>query len=469
MRNERYNHTKKSGEIMKRIIAVYGIFCIYMLAGCVTPQFREGYSEQTRPIVAIHDPNRDLKTDNGAKVAVIIPQVLAADSISAQNFEMTIRSSFKAVDQKSLTFVVGSEIERLLTSQDLKSKYNAFTKNGPLAEDNKSIQQFGARLGFKYVVFPVVDECSVSDFPVFTQYDRDYSSSEYSWPAFSLAEMQKTGSASVSMKVYPIKSIENVEDYYGKSSVSEMYDTAETLSEKRRAVNIENQRRRSENAHRDREKQRRDAERERESKNHKQSKAENALDLLDILSDDDERLPMIDLSKVYKKTGATPNQTMIKNMITASCESLVKNYFRRYEGETVSGNTVNGIGEFRFESGMTCIGSWKDGKATGLCKLKDDRIEYKGEFADGYASGAGEYRTAGTFYTGNFSNGLVDGAGVLDVIFMPNVYVDEYGSVRQYTVGKPGNDVLYSPVKNNRKYRVVSHAGAYTQMILLKE
>jgi hypothetical protein len=453
---------------MKRLIAVYCICGVAILAGCVTVKYRNGFTEQTKAIIAIHDPAKDLKADYGAKVAVIIPQISAHDNITNQNFELAVRASFKKYDQKCITFVVGSEIEKMLTTKDLKLKYGTFIKNGPLDGENKDLQQFAKQLGFKYVVFPVVDECDVSDLPVFTQYDREYSSGDFSWPAFSLTEMQRTGTVALSMKVYPVKKIENVEDYYGKSTVSETYDTAETLNQKRRAVTVENQRRRSENDHRDREQKRRQAERERERKSHKQSKAEAVFDFLDEVLDDDERLPMIDTAKVFKKTGMTASQVIVKNLLTDSCDNLIKSFFNRYEGETLSGNTINGIGEFRFENGNTCEGLWLEGKASGICILKNNDYEYKGEFIEGYASGKGTLRTSATFYTGSFSQGLIEGEGVLDVSSMPYVYTDRNGKVRHYMSGSP-YDEEFKLIKSNRKYRVLSSAGTYMQMILLKE
>lgn len=113
------------------------------------------------------------------------------------------------------------------------------------------------------------------------------------------------------------------------------------------------------------------------------------------------------------QTASITTLTMLTNATSTSVvtnKTLTYSDGGKYVGETVNG-VANGQGVYTSPSGTTCTGQFKDGIASGQCKmvcLNGDT--YMGEFKNGFPDGQGTFTNSeGTTWTGEFKGGKANG------------------------------------------------------------
>ena len=79
------------------------------------------------------------------------------------------------------------------------------------------------------------------------------------------------------------------------------------------------------------------------------------------------------------------------------------------------GNCIDGDGTYTFATGAIYVGSWKEGKRSGLGETTSVNGEkYNGNYANDHRSGYGAYSfPSGEIYKGNWKKSLRSGYGVL--------------------------------------------------------
>lgn len=105
----------------------------------------------------------------------------------------------------------------------------------------------------------------------------------------------------------------------------------------------------------------------------------------------------------------------------------------------VSGDCLNGIGQFQYKDNSMYNGQWKDGKYHGKgVYTHPDGTRYEGDFWNGEYHGKGVFTFSdGTIYTGEFKNSAANGFGI-------KTYTDGTRYHGQWKDGKPhGSGVIY--------------------------
>ncbi|MBN1499876.1 MAG: hypothetical protein JW982_06970 [Spirochaetes bacterium] len=447
---------------MKKIFLFTVINVIFLISGCATVPLQDGYCGQ--PVLAAkHNPDMDGALEKNSKILVILPAE-SNEFISSEEMESVIRKVLTSGNLNSYNFIIGKEIDPLLKSKNLRSKYEFIRTGGALehASDKtvKEIKNFMSALGIRYIFFPVITDYYVDELKV----DVEVAGRDHDWPEFSVTEMQHLSTIYLSMKMY--KSNGSFSKVFSVTEeFSQNYDTAHTIKIKKIEVERENKRRIAENERREEE-----FDRENEEKSKKRrSGAEKVFDNIGIILGYD-KIDMLDISSIINNSKVQSERITGSQLMEKAMTGINNDFYSMFDGMTVSGNTINGSGEFRFINGDVCKGTWIDSEASGMCRYQySDGSYYDGEFLKGMPNGTGVFKSAaGNIYSGTYVSGNMYGEGVWTIVKGDGIYVNMDGVVRDYDNTPKGFEKDYWKVIAKGKYSAFCENGVIVKVKKIK-
>ena len=188
-----------------------------------------------------------------------------------------------------------------------------------------------------------------------------------------------------------------------------------------------------------------------------------AIDIVDDLTGDSWlMLPKIDDKIKFIKSEYKDNRVLLeKDLLSQAFGKTLDNYNRFFDGKTMTGNSVNGYGEYMLVNGDIVKGEWQDAKPNGMTEYYYLNGSYfNGNFSDGFATGMGTYKNInGNIYEGSYEKGKKDGMGLLFFNSNENVYYSENGFIwiPNYQYRNTGTNML----KKGVNYKVQCKDGYY--------
>ncbi len=479
----------------KRIVVIILSFFLYISTGCVSfKNTHNRYSDQ-KELICKHHEEGDARNDKSSKFGILYLQqndkILASDDIyylfkrivsknnrykfsidDVKNFRKKalhrrlqskinyLASLFKKKQDELNTIKKHEDYDDILFDET-QEENNDKEKSITLTENElKIIFIIGKKLKYDFIIIPWIERISSEKKEVLRTIAPESRKAGFSWPAFEVKEMELEAEAKVNLYCIDIKNRKVTGIFNGFARIADTYDTDETYREKRNSIITENEKRRRENNRRDEIRENEDRERQ---KRKVETKADLAFEILDLALDiatSDYRLKMVDERTPYKKSKYKNSKILNIDLLYKSCSFAFSKFFDKYDGITISGDTVNGTGTFLFKNGDTYTGEWKRRKAhgNGHYTYKNGSY-YKGMFFDGLAHGDGFYQDLdGNTYYGGYMAGLKNGTGIYTPLFNEVVKIDKKGYAT--TGGFYGNSI-----KTGEKYYVICKRGLYIRMI----
>ena len=437
------------------------IVFISFAAGCESGQV-ETYGDYT-PIISEHDPGRDFKNDENSRIGFIVSQE-ADNRLSASELDTIVKTAFAASNTYGMKLLDSSSLSQTANASGLGNKLSSVRKNVRTGDVRADLAALGGKLGLTYILVVDITSSTGTETEISSVISAESTNGDFFWPSFSVPKMQTTGKASLEARLFSVSAGDFLQTYSSTPAIDDTYDTTTTYSVSQAMISAENSARRVENANRER------ITAQRIEQDAKTDKSFLGQLNVALSSPSDNNLSMITpLPFLQKKYKDLPS--LFKAVYIAGFDALFTSYFSRYDGRTLSGDTVNGTGVFKFVSSDTCSGEWKEAQSNGFCEYTfKNGAKYAGNFSLGKAQGTGiATDSRANRYEGEFKNGLRNGTGTLYLETAPDqeIYIDMFGKV---FIGQgelyANRDSLSSVKKLKAKtaYSVTAIDGRYTMI-----
>lgn len=452
-----------------RFIALCAFFGVLSCTSFI-PKPDYDYTDQGKLYVN-HDPAKDWSNEKNKTYGIVVLSRLdskvpeeAADRMIAQAFNR-LDHPLKTVDAKTIKERIRSAGGLALLLK-LQSEYAG---DGEITTE--MIGRIGRLAKCDYLAIVELTEFSHTDTIQDVQIAPANDFEDDVWPAFSISRHQVSGSGGMVLVIADARTGETKLSQDGSSSINYYYDTEDMHSRNKRDIREENSRRYNENVRRKRVVERRKKEEERRRKEEEAERkksdgeavAELAFDIIDAFTETDPRMPMINQNIPFESDRYPDKMKMYTEIIENAASGACSDFDAAYDGQTISGNTVDGTGVFEFDDGRRYSGSWKNGKAdgTGTYTYSED-TSYKGSFVEGYASGRGVYVDAdGNTYDGEYREGLKNGTGVYTVKTAPYLRLDSKGKVYRWKTRHMESGVIPMKDDSGKPFRELEVGNVY--------
>lgn len=390
----------------KKLLLLLLVLILFILN--YTEKYVESRSEYYRDqdtLKCEHNINTDIKVYRKTKKAVLFIDTTNS-GFSKKTINYAIGSTINNLEIKAFkitpysTFI--TEIYKKKLINTIKDITQAYKETEVLMTEE--LAKLGKKLNYDFFLIPIINEVeTIKERKRITLAygdDNEY----FSWPDLKGWEQEMSGTAKVEFIIFDIKKAKVITEDSEAYSLSEGFDTSETFQAKQKAIVRENKRRKVENSRRERIL--------RKKSKKKKSKGEKAFEILDMLTGEDYLLEILKEPN-FKTIPFKSEKDFSLNLCTVALSNPIIRYFNKFDGETISGDTINGNGKFNFLDGDTYIGDWKNAKAhgKGIYNYKNGEV-YEGNFVNGRAEGNGKFKDKkGNIFIGTWLNGKKDGKG----------------------------------------------------------